>query len=75
MDPGEPDVPPTNGNNGSVNALGIAGFTVAGVLLIALAVFAAYVFLGKKKAKTAESDGKDTSDEDGASDGKDNDEE
>ncbi len=75
VDPGEPDVPPTNGNNGSVNALGIAGFTVAGVLLIALAVFAAYVFLGKKKAKTAESDGKDTSDEDGASDGKDNDEE
>ena len=37
-----------------MNALGIAGFTIAGVLLIALAALTAYVLLGKKKATAAD---------------------
>ena len=71
----EPTTPTPSGpdkNNGSVNALGIAGFTVAGVLLLVLAAFAAYVFLGKKKEKTAELDSTETVNEDEASDDKDN---
>ncbi|MDE7159086.1 MAG: hypothetical protein K2N74_05870, partial [Clostridiales bacterium] len=49
------DTPVTPGveEGGSVNALGIAGFTIAGVLLLALAAFAVYFFLGKKKAKAS----------------------
>ena len=65
--------PPSKGDNdGTVNALGIAGFTVAGILLIALAAFTAYVFLGKKKTKTSESDTTETVNEDNSSDDNDN---
>ena len=60
--------PSTGENDGSVNALGIAGFTIAGVLLLALAAFAAYVFLGKKKAKTAELDSTETVNEESSDD-------
>lgn len=53
----------------SVNALGIAGFTLAGVLFLALVGLAVYMYLDKKKAKAAleqELDSTETVNEEGA---------
>ncbi len=62
LNPVNPD-PVDPGDTEPTNALGIAGFTVAAVLLLVLAGLLTYMLLGKKKAKTgiSENDGFDTS--------------
>ena len=49
----QPEIPTEPEEVSTVNALGIAGFTVAGVLLVAVAGLLAYVLLEKKKTKQA----------------------
>lgn len=49
----QPEIPTEPEEVSTVNALGIAGFTVAGVLLVAVAGLLAYILLEKKKTKQA----------------------
>ena len=44
-----------------MNAVGIAGFTLAGILFAALVALSVYVFLDKRKAKAAKANELETS--------------